>query len=72
MSQFKIIIEDAINRADRVNCDIATFRRGLKEMQILLNDRVECEPGMNEVDGEGDEEDALRDADEKCMKGMGR
>ena len=43
MSRFAEIMEDAIRKAEEVDCSLPSFVEGLKEMRDLLQERLDCE-----------------------------
>ena len=41
---FEEIAEEAIRKAEKVVCDLATFREGLRTLAIALQERYQLEP----------------------------
>ena len=42
-NEFEKIIQEAISKAEQVDCDIEEFKQGLKDMWHALQTRIECE-----------------------------
>lgn len=48
MDQFIIIMEEAIDKAEKVDCGLRNFRKGLQAMKEVLEERIDLEPKEKE------------------------